>query len=713
MDIDSARKKVETLRAELERANVAYYVEKEPVMSDAEWDALFDELAKIEAEFPALVTPDSPTQRVGAKTAVASEFAPVKHATPMLSLGKANAEEEVREWDARVRKLLGLAESASVRYACEPKYDGLSIELVYRDGALEVASTRGDGFVGEDVTANIRAIARVPKRLADGAPHLLEVRGEIYMPIEGFQQLNKRLEAEGKPMVANPRNAAAGSLRQKDPEVTRARPLEFLAHGLGRFEGLEARSHSEGLAGLRRLGLPTTECVTIATIPELFEFYRSILAEREKLPYEMDGIVVKVDDFRLQEECGWVSRSPRWALAYKFPPVQRRTKILRIIPSVGRTGAVTPFAELEPVILSGARVKQASLFNIDEIRRKDIREGDVALVQRGGEVIPNVVKVYPEERPPGGLPEWRLPETCPACGAKIERPEGEAVAYCTGARCPIQVVQRIFHFASRGAMDIQGLGERTIEALREAGLIGDVGDVFALPEKREALLGIERMGEKTVENLLARIGAAKDRPLARLVHGLGIRHVGETVAQTLARAIPKLDVLAAASEERLLEIKGVGPVVAKSVFNFFHNPDTEVLLKKLRDAAARGQLRIEDEARPEGPKPFAGKTFVVTGSFESWTREALKAALEGYGAKVASSVSKKTDWVVAGTDAGAKLDRAKELGRPVLSEAELKALVAEALAAEAAGPKTDPAADGEAAIPTTGAPSAPPEEGKP
>ncbi|HVY60616.1 MAG TPA: NAD-dependent DNA ligase LigA, partial [Planctomycetota bacterium] len=497
------------------------------------------------------------------------------------------------------------------------------------------------------------------------------------MPIEGFQQLNQRLEAEGKPLVANPRNAAAGSLRQKDPEVTRGRPLEFLAHGLGGFQGLDVKAHSEGLAALKGLGLPTTECVTIQSLDQLFEFYRTILLQRDRLPYEMDGVVVKVDDFKLQAECGWVSRSPRWALAYKFPPVQRRTRILRIIPSVGRTGAVTPFAELEPVILSGARVKQASLFNLDEIRRKDIREGDVALVQRGGEVIPNVVKVYPEERPPGGLPEWQMPASCPACGAKIERPEGEAVAYCTGARCPIQIVQRIFHFASRGAMDIQGLGEKTLEALREAGLVGDVGDVFFLPEKREALLAIERMGEKTVDNLIERIRAAKDRPLARLVHGLGIRHVGETVAALLARGIHKLDDLAAASEERLLEIKGIGPVVAKSVHNFFHNPDTGVLLEKLRRAAAEGRVRVEDEARPEGPKPFTGKTFVLTGTFESWTREALKERLEDWGAKVASSVSKKTDYVVAGAEAGSKLDKAKELNRPILDESGFKKLLAE------------------------------------
>jgi DNA ligase (NAD+) len=383
----------------------------------------------------------------------------------------------------------------------------------------------------------------------------------------------------------------------------------------------------------------------------------------------MDGIVIKVDEFRLQEELGWVSRSPRWAIAWKFPPVQQRTRILRIMPSVGRTGAITPFAELEPVILSGARVKLASLFNLDEIRRKDIREGDIALVQRGGEVIPNVIRVFPELRPPGGLPEWHMPQQCPACGAKIERPEGEAIAYCTGARCPVQLVQRLFHFGSRGAMDIGGLGEKTVLQLTAAGLVQDAGDLFTL--RLEQLLELDRMGRKSAENLLAAIERAKDRPLARLVYGLGIRHVGETVAQTLASAFPKLDDLAIATEDQLRSVPGIGPVVAKSVAMFFQNPDVRTVIEKFRLAG----VRLEDHAEYAGPKPLAGKTIVLTGTFQNYSREQLKSLLTSLGAKVASSVSNKTDYVIAGADPGTKLDKAQELRRIVLDEAGLRKLL--------------------------------------
>jgi DNA ligase (NAD+) len=669
MDIDAARTRIEQLRLEIERANHAYYVGHAPIMSDQEWDARFDELQQLEAEFPSLVTPDSPTQRVAALQPVSTDFLPVQHSLPMLSLAKANTEGELREWDGRVRRLLGISAATTLEYTCEPKYDGLSVELVYRNGRLEIGSTRGNGIIGEDVTPNVRMLSSVPGQLDSHAPPLVEVRGEVYMPIEPFQQLNKRLEREGKPLFANPRNAAAGSLRQKDPEVTRSRPLAFLAHGVGRVPGLQFRRHSQSLDTLRRLGLPATDCSVVGSLDEIVTFYQGLLARRDQLPYEMDGIVIKVDEFRLQEELGWVSRSPRWALAWKFPPVQRRTRILRIMPSVGRTGAITPFAELEPVILSGARVKLASLFNLDEIRRKDIREGDIALVQRGGEVIPNVVRVFPEERPLQGLPEWQMPEQCPACGAKIERPAGEAVAYCTGARCPVQLVQRLFHFASRGAMDIAGLGERTVLQLTEAGLVRDAGDLFSLA--RSQLVALDRMGPKSVDNLLAAIVRAKDRPLKRLIYGLGIRHVGETVAQTLARAFPKLDELAAAAEEQLRDVPGIGPVVAKSVATFFHNSDIQTVIEKLRCAG----VRLQDESRHDGPRPLTGKTIVLTGTFDDFSREQLKHLLSDLGAKVASSVSSKTDYVIAGREPGTKLDKARELGRPVLDEAGLKGLL--------------------------------------
>jgi DNA ligase (NAD+) len=587
----------------------------------------------------------------------------------MLSLAKANTQAEVQEWCDRVRRTLGLSNDRVISLTCESKYDGLSVELVYRSGHLEIGSTRGDGLVGEDVTANIRTLSEIPENLGPNAPSLLEVRGEVYMPVESFRELNKRLEREGRPLFANPRNAAAGSLRQKDPNVTRARPLGFFAHGVGMVDGVKLVSHSDSLEKLQSLRIPTTDCRVVTSLEGVASFYEELAQRREGLSYEADGIVVKVDDFRMQEELGWVARSPRWAIAWKFPPVQGRTRILRILPSVGRTGAITPFAELEPIMLSGARVKLASLFNLDEIRRKDIREGDIALVQRGGEVIPNVIRVFPEERPPGGLPEWHLPELCPACGAKIERSQGEAAAYCTGARCPVQLVQRLFHFASRGAMDISGLGERTVQQLTEAGLVHDAGDLFTL--NFDQLVALDRMGRKSAQNLLDAIERAKDRPIDRLIYGLGIRHVGETAAQTLARSFTSLDELASASADELRAVSGVGPVLAQSVATFFQNPDMRTVIEKLRMAG----VRLKDQARYAGPKPLAGKTIVLTGAFQKYSREQLKSLLTDLGAKVASSVSNKTDYVIVGADPGTKADKAQELRRPILDESGLEKLI--------------------------------------
>ena len=672
MEPESARERAVWLRERLDRASRAYYGGQDPLLSDAEWDEHFAELSRLEDAHPGLRTADSPTRRVGA--APPPEVRPVRHSVPMLSLEKAGDEEEVREWDSRVRRQLGLAAEAPLGYVCEPKYDGLSLDLVYRDGSLVTASTRGDGFVGEDLNPNARVLPEIPERLsASGSPRLLEVRGEVYLPIGTFQELNRGLEARGEPPFANPRNAAAGSLRQKDPRITRSRLLRFVAYGVGLSEGLDARSQSEVLERLRGLGLRVTESWTAGSIGEVAGTYQRLLTERPSLPYEMDGMVIKVDDLRLQEELGQVSRSPRWALAWKFPPLQRRTRILRIFASVGRTGAVTPFADLEPVVLSGARVKLASLFNLDEIRRKDIREGDVALVQRGGEVIPYVVKVYPEERPPGGLPVWEMPGSCPACGSKIERQEGEAVAYCTGARCPVQLVQRLFHFAGRGGMDIRGLGEKLAVELVEREWVRDVGDVFFLT--RERLLDLPRMGEKSAGNLVSAIEAAKARPLWRLIHALGIRHVGETVAQTLARAFPRLEDLAAAGPERLLEVPGIGPVVARSTSTFFQNPASREVLEKLRAAGVRLE---EERAAQGGPRPLEGKTLVITGSFAGYSREGLKSFLQDLGAKVVSSVSKRTDYLLAGANPGTKLERARELARPILDEEGLRRLLGEA-----------------------------------
>lgn len=664
--IDQARDRVQQLRDAINRANEAYYVKDAPVMADAEYDALLDELGRLEQAYPELVTADSPTQRVGAPVEE-TDFSPVEHAVPMLSLGKANARSEVDEWFARVLRLLEADPTTRIALSCEPKYDGLSVELVYRGGVLEVGSTRGDGFVGEDVTPNLRTIDQIPKRLPPGAPDLVEVRGEVYMPVPAFEELNKQLQARDKQPFANPRNAAAGSLRQKDPSVTASRPLQFFSHGLGRLQGgPKLNTHSEAQRWLQSQGIRVPDRSEVVTsVDEVEAYFRVLERDRTNLPYEMDGVVVKVDDFDLQDRLGAIARSPRWAVAWKFPPVQKTTRILRILASVGRTGALTPYAELEPVVLSGARVRHATLHNLDEIRRKDIREGDYALVQRGGDVIPAVVQVFPDRRPEQGLPEWNMPDHCPVCGAKVERVEGEAVAYCTGASCPAQLVQRVFHFGSRSALDIAGLGEKIIQQLVDREIVHDVGDLFDEDRVNQpSLEGLERMGKKSAENLLREIERAKSRPLARLVHGLGIRHVGETSAQLLVGEVASLHELAAMSQEQLEAVDGIGPVVAESVRNFFEEERNQQIIEKLR----RFGVKLEAEPKQTGPAPLAGKTIVLTGSLASLTRSQAKERVEALGGKVASSVSKKTDYVVVGTDAGSKLDKAKKLGRPILDE---------------------------------------------
>jgi DNA ligase (NAD+) len=675
---------VEKLRSLIELANEAYYLRDEPLMSDAEYDALLDELASMEARHPELATPDSPTQRVGTNL-VSTDFRPVPHVVPMMSLGKANTLGEVREWGARVRRLLAVDDRAEIRLVCEPKLDGLSVELTYENGRLVCGSTRGDGQVGEDVTPNLRTLRQIPSQLPKGAPKLVDVRGEVYFPVPAFVALNRTLEAAGDEPFANPRNAAAGSLRQKDPRVTASRPLEFCAHGLGRCE-LSAgetpiTSQSALFERLRTLGLRVSEHVAfVTTLDEVAAYYESLLAARPELPFEMDGIVIKVDDYALQRELGAVAKAPRWAVAWKFPPMQRDTKILRILVSVGRTGACTPFAELEPVVLSGARVRMATLHNEDEVRRKDIREGDHALVERAGDVIPAIVKVYPERRPPEGLPEWHMPAACPVCGAPIERVGDKAVAVCTGASCPAQLDMRIFHFGMRGAMDISGLGEKLIAQLTRTKhsdgepLVRDVGDLFDVERVNLATLGtLPRMGEKSAANLLASIEAAKSRPLARVVFGLGILHVGETVAQRLADHVESLAALASMDEESLTAIDGVGPVVAAAVVAHFRDDRVRAVLAKLE----RFGVTPRNTNKAAGPKPLDGKTFVLTGTLMAMTRDEAKERILSLGGKVASSVSKKTDYVVAGEEAGSKLDKAKELGRPILDEAAFVALLSE------------------------------------
>ncbi|GIW72972.1 MAG: DNA ligase [Planctomycetota bacterium] len=672
LDREAAARRAAELRRQIAEHDRRYYLEDAPVISDAEYDALFDELLALERTYPELVTPDSPTQRVGPPE-LTTDFAPVRHAVPMLSLAKANERSEVREWMARMRRQLGLAEDVPIRLVCEPKYDGLSVELTYEQGRFVLGSTRGNGLVGEDVTENLRTIPSIPARLRGrGVPALADVRGEVYMPVAAFEALNRTLSEAGERTFANPRNAAAGSLRQKDPRVTASRPLAFVAHGIGRWEGGAAQHcHSRTLATLERLGFPVSDRRLVTEdLEEVERYYEELLAAREHAPYEMDGVVIKVDDYALQRELGEVSRSPRWAIAWKFPPVERTTRLLDIQVSVGRTGALTPFAILEPVVLSGARVSRATLHNEDEIRRKDIRIGDVVVVRRAGEVIPQVVAPVIERRTGRERP-FVMPARCPVCGAPVERAEGEAVAYCTGARCPAQLVQRLTHFASRNAMDIDGLGEKLAQQLVERGLVSDVGDLYALRE--EQLLGLDRMAQKSAGNLLAAIERSRDRPLARLLYGLGIRHVGETVARALARAFPSIERLRAASEQEIAAVPGIGPVVARSVYTFFHTPDTALVLDKL----ARAGVRLADPVEQERARPLEGKTVVVTGRLEGWSRTEIEELLERLGARVASSVSKRTDLVIAGADPGSKLERARQLGRPVIDEAGLRQLLAQ------------------------------------
>ncbi|RME76962.1 MAG: NAD-dependent DNA ligase LigA [Planctomycetota bacterium] len=672
-DLEALRRRAEELRREIAEHDRHYYLEDAPVISDAEYDRLLDELIAIETAHPELITPDSPTQRVGPPELV-TEFRPVEHALPMLSLSKVTSESEFHDWIGRIRRQLGLPADAPLpcHFCCEPKFDGLSVELVYENGEFTLGSTRGNGLVGEDVTLNLRTIRSIPRRLerrgGHEPPRLLEVRGEVYMPIAAFRKLNRELEKAGERVFANPRNAAAGSLRQKDPRVTARRPLAFYAWGIGRWPDNPHPTHSATMRALARFGFPVYEDSCVSKDPKRVAAYHARLLERRaSMPFEMDGTVAKVDEYAIQRELGQVARSPRWAIAWKFPPIQRETRLLDIGISVGRTGALTPFAILEPVEIAGAIVRRASLHNFDEIERKDIRIGDWVWVERAGDVIPYVVGPIVERRT-GKERRFVPPTHCPVCGAPVDRAPGEATAYCTGASCPAQRVQRLVYFASRTGMDIEGLGEKLATQLVERGLVEDVGDLYFL--RKEQLLELERMGEKSADNLLGAIERSKRQPLSRVLTALGIRHVGPTVARLLVRHFPSIDALAAASEEQLAAIPQIGPVVAHSVRTFFSSERNREVIEKLR----RAGVQLEEATTHEGPRPFEGKTVVVTGRLERWTRSEIKEFLERLGAHVASSVSKRTDFVLAGEDPGSKLDRARELGRPVLDE---QAFVAE------------------------------------
>jgi DNA ligase (NAD+) len=662
-DLRASTVRAENLRATIEHHNYRYYVLSAPEVSDGEFDALLGELLEIERRFPELVTPESPTQRVGGTPS--DLFAPVRHSAALLSLDNAFGDEDLDAWIERVKKGLG----RTPRFVCEPKIDGLSISITYDKGRYVRAATRGDGEVGEDVTANVRTIRAVPARLlTKSPPPWLEVRGEAYLCVADFDRLNAELGDARKPLFANPRNAAAGALRQKDPAVTASRPLSVCFHGLVRIDGVPIASYSETLAYLRDAGLRThPEAKMCATVDDVKAYVASMRDRRHALEHEIDGAVIKVDSYADQRALGATAKFPRWAIACKFPAEEQTTRLKDIEVNVGRTGAVTPFAVLEPVRVGGVTISSATLHNADEIERKGVLIGDMVVVRRAGEVIPEVVAPVPSLRT-GAERAFVMPTTCPACAGPIARLEGEAVARCLNVECPAQAFGRIVHFASRGAMDIVHLGERTAAELLDRELVGDVADVFTLTAEQVAKIPLFK--DKATHNLLDAIAAAKDRPIDRLIFGLGIRHVGATAARSLADAFGSIDAVAGSSVEDLAAVEGVGQVIAESVREYFDRAATRDLLERLRTAG----VRMSEQRNKKGGA-LLGTQFVLTGTLEGFSREEAKARIEALGGTVTSSLSKRTDYLVVGESPGSKLEKAEKLGVAQLDEEAFKRLL--------------------------------------
>lgn len=664
MNKDQAGQRIKELSKELHYHSYRYYILDDPVISDAEYDRKFRELQDLEDQFPDLRSPDSPTQRVGAPPL--DEFATVEHRIPMLSLENALTVDELRNFDQRVKR--GLNARNSVDYVCEPKLDGLAVELIYEDGTFVQGSTRGDGFRGEDITRNLKTIPYIPLVLRSEeipVPVLLEVRGEVYMDEQDFTRLNEQRLAEDEQPFANPRNCAAGSLRQLDPNITAQRNLKIYCYEPGAIEGHEFDSHSEFLHTIAQWGFRVNPHIeSCQTIDEVIEYYHQMEQRRASLEYEIDGIVVKVNNYPHRQELGVRSRSPRWAIAGKFKAQQETTVIKDIEASVGRTGAITPVAHLEPVNIGGVTVSRATLHNQDEIDRKGVRVGDTVLVQRAGDVIPEVVKVIPEKRPKDTEP-YHLPEQCPVCGGKVIRPEDEAVHRCVNISCPAQVKGHIRHFASKRAMDIEGLGEKVVNQLYKENLIKDPADLYHL--SKSDLVELERMGEKSAQNLLDAIEQSKQTTLSRFIYALGIRNVGEHLANVLESSFGSLDGLLDAGQEELEKIDEVGPTVAHSITDFFSEPRNRTLVDRLLDAGVIPEAETKTEVREN---PFTDKTVVFTGSLAHLTRNEAKDLIEQAGGRATSSVSSNTDYVVAGEDPGSKFDDARDLGVRILSETE-------------------------------------------
>lgn len=664
-----AEQQIARLREQLNHHSVQYYVLDDPDIPDAEYDRLYRELQSLEQQFPDLITPDSPTQRVGDKPL--ESFAQVKHELPMLSLDNVFNEEALIDFNKRIQQRLEWDDE--ITYAAEPKLDGLAVSLLYENGLLVRAGTRGDGTTGEDITQNVRTIHAVPLKLSgDDVPPVLEVRGEVFMPKAGFEKLNQRAREQGEKVFVNPRNAAAGSLRQLDPRITAQRPLSMYCYSVGRVDGeMPHKTHSEMLNQLQHWGLPVCEeRRTVNGVQGCLDYYQQMAECRAELPYEIDGIVYKVDSLRLQKELGFVARAPRWAIAHKFPAQEEITLVNEINFQVGRTGALTPVARLEPVFVGGVTVSNATLHNMDEVKRKDVRVGDQVIIRRAGDVIPEVVKVVPGSRQPGAQ-LIELPAQCPVCGSDVEQLEGEAVARCSGGLfCAAQRKESIKHFASRKAMDIDGLGDKLVEQLVDAGLIEHVNDLYSLSV--EQIASLERMGEKSAANLVEALEKSKHTSLSRFIYALGIREVGEATAQTLAQHFASLQAIQQADEETLQQVEDVGPVVASHIVRFFKQPHNLQVIDALLQAGIHWD---EVEVTPPQQQTLQGQTFVLTGTLTDMSRDEAKKALQARGAKVTGSVSKKTSFVVVGDSPGSKAAKAEQLGVEILDEAGLMKLL--------------------------------------
>ena len=666
MPDDSYR--IQQLRAQIHRHNRLYYVDNKPQITDQQFDALLEELESLEEKHPDLITPDSPTQRVGGQPL--DQFQTVRHARPMLSIDNTYDQQDLAAWFQRVQKGLGEQVEDGIALVLDPKIDGVAVNLRYERGKLVSAASRGDGKHGDDITQNVRTIRAIPLVLDDAehAPDVLEVRGEIFMPDQEFARLNELRQQEGQEPFANPRNAAAGTLKQLDPKNVAERRLQFCAHGRGEIQPEQFGKHSELLESLRRFAIPTNPHTKIVTTFDgVWQFVEDFETTRRDLGYGTDGVVVRVDRYDWQETLGYTSKSPRWCIAYKYAAEQAVTKILRVDWQVGKTGVLTPRATMEPVLLAGTTVQHATLHNADEIARKDIRVGDTVVIEKAGEIIPQVVEVQKEHRPSDSEP-IDTPSVCPSCGSETVREEEEVAIRCVNPECPAQLRERLIWFAARGQMDIDGLGEKSVIQLTGAGLLNSFGDIYALKNKRDQLLSLDRMGEKKVDNLLAGVEDSKARGLTRVLAGLGIRHVGSRAADVLAQTFGNIDSLIDASVDQLAEVGDIGPITAESVHTFLHLDAGKRVIDELKHA---GVDLTETQRETPTQSPFSGKTIVLTGSLEHYERSDLKDILEQRGAKVTASVSKKTDLVIAGEAAGSKLDKARDLNIEVWNEQQL------------------------------------------